>query len=259
MRSRLSAAFITLIMALLTVAPGAAVTDGVPDGEEHPFVGLVVLYDADGNPTHRCTGTLISPTVLLTAGHCTYGATSAQVWFDENVTTDIGYPYEGGFTGTPYTYEGYDDFATFPNTGDLGIVVLKKRVRLDQYATLAAPETLDYLATARGQQATTFTVVGYGLQEIKPTVMADRTRLQATVQLVNLSSALTDGYNLHHTNAPGTGGGTCFGDSGGPVFLAGTYQIVAVTSFGLNANCVGAGFAYRTDTYDAQAFITSFL
>jgi secreted trypsin-like serine protease len=115
------------------------------------------------------------------------------------------------------------------------------------YASLAAEGTLDGLATQRGQQETRFTVVGYGLQQIRPEVLADTQRLQATVRLVNLRSALTDGYNIHHTNAPGTGGGTCFGDSGGPVFLSGTSTIVGITSFGLNQNCAGSGFAYRTD------------
>ncbi len=256
MRTRLSACLIALIVALLAVAPAGAVTDGYADAGAHPFVGLIVFYDADGNPTHRCTGTLISPTVLLTAGHCTEGADSARVYFDDTVTAESGYPYDGGYVGTPYTYAGYG--ASFPDTGDIGVVVLKKRVNLG-YASLADIGYLDSLATARGQQDTTFTVVGYGLQEIKPTVLAEKTRLQATVQVVNLRSALTDGYNIHHTNAPGTGGGTCFGDSGGPVFAAGTTTIVAVTSFGLNANCVGAGFAYRTDTAAALDFIYSFL
>ena len=89
--------------------------------------------------------------------------------------------------------------------------------------------------------------------------MADRTRLRATVRLVNLRSALTDGYNIHHTNAPGTGGGTCFGDSGGPVFLGDSHVVVGITSFGLNQNCVGDGFAYRTDSASAQNFIYGFL
>ena len=257
MRRLLFVLFAVLAIMLPAAAPAGAVTDGVADGSAHPYVGLVVFYDADGNPTHRCSGTLISPTVFLTAGHCTEGASSAQVWFESDVTTDLGYPYEGGITGTPYTHP---DFVwSIPNTSDLGVVVLDKRVRVGGYAVIADAGTLDALATKRGKQETTFTVVGYGLQEIRPEVLADRTRLRATVQLVNLGSALTDGYNLHHTNAPGTGGGTCFGDSGGPVFLGDSNVIVGVTSFGLNGNCVGGGFAYRTDIATSQTFIYSFL
>lgn len=233
-----------------------AVTDGVVD-TDHPYVGLVVFYDADGTPTHRCSGTLISPTVFLTAGHCTFGATSAAVYFGQEIT-DEGYPFTGGVTGTPYTMPGFDDFATFPNTSDLGIVVLDEAVDLG-YAAIAPLGTLDGLAIQRGKQETSFTVVGYGLQSVKPTLMADRVRLTAEVQLINLRSSLTDGFNLHHTNAKGTGGGTCFGDSGGPVFLSGTTTIVGVTSFGLSKNCTGNGFAYRTDTQAAQGFIYSFL
>jgi secreted trypsin-like serine protease len=246
-----------LLLVGLTALPAAAVTDGVPDGDAHRYVGLVVFYDAEGTPTHRCTGTLIAPDVLLTAGHCTEGAASAQVWFDSEVTRSSGYPYTGGITGTPVTHPDYDDFATFPNTSDLGLVYLDKRVRLSEYGAIAALGTLDDLATERGQQEVTFTVVGYGLQAVKPKLTAQTTRYQGTVQLVNLSSALTDGYNLHHTNAKGTGGGTCFGESGGPVFYGDTNVIVAVTSFGLNENCAGAGFAYRVDIKNAQNFIYS--
>ena len=257
MGTRLAAAVVALILALIAVAPGAAVTNGVPDSGQHPYVGLIVFYDAEGNPTHRCSGTLISPTVLLTAGHCTEGATSAQVWFDETVTTASGYPYTGGITGTPYTHP---DFVwALPNTSDVGVVVLDRRVRLSTYGALPEPGTLDALATKRGKQETTFTVVGYGLQEVRPAELAERTRLQATVQLINLRSALTDGYNIHHTGAPGTGGGTCFGDSGGPVFLGDTNVIVGVTSFVLNENCAGGGGAYRIDIANSLDFIYSFL
>lgn len=234
-----------------------AVSDGVVD-TDHPYVGLVVFYDETGTPTHRCTGTLLSPTVFLTAGHCTSGAASAAVYFGQEISRDDGYPVSGGVTGTPYTMPGFDDFATFPNTSDVGIVVLDSAVDLG-YATLAPIGTLDSLATQRGRQDTSFTVVGYGLQSVKPTLMDDRVRLTAEVQLVNLRSALTDGFNVQHTNAKGTGGGTCFGDSGGPVFLSGTSTIIGVTSFSLNQNCVGNGFAFRTDTQAAQDFIYAFL
>jgi secreted trypsin-like serine protease len=251
----------------LAAGPAAAVTYGEPDGNAHPYVGLVVFYDEDGEPMHRCSGTLLSATVFLTAGHCTFGATSAQVWFDPVVTTESGYPFTGGVTGTPYTHPGYDEFATFPNTSDLGIVVLDRRVKLSTYGRLPSLGFLDSLATKRGQQAITFTVVGYGLQEVKPNFSALRERFRASQQLTDLRSALTDGYNLRATNAPGEGtgdgqtpaGGTCFGDSGGPVFYGNTNIIVGVTSFGLNENCKGGDYAYRTDIANAQNFIYSFL
>ena len=257
MLARALAGLTALFLGLSIVWPAQAVTDGVPDGNAHPYVGLVVFYDEAGTPTHRCSGTLLSPTVLLTAGHCTAGAASAQVWFDETVTLASGYPYSGGITGTPYTHPSF--VWSLPNTSDVGVVVLDKKVRDLGAGTLPTLGTLDALATRRGQQEAWFTVVGYGLQEVRPTVMAERTRLQATVRLVNLGSALTDGYNIHHTGSRGTGGGTCFGDSGGPVFLENTNVIVGITSFVFNENCGGGGGAYRIDIANAQDFIYQFL
>ena len=256
MRRYLLVAVTVMVSLLFTAYPAGAVTDGVRDEYAHPYVGLAIFYDAAGNPTHRCSGTLLSSTIFLTAGHCTEGAASAQVWFAPDVTLASGYPFTGGVTGTPYTHPEF--IWSIPNTSDVGVIALDENVILDSYAVIADLGTLDALATKRGKQERSFTVVGYGLQEVKPTVLAERTRLQATVRLVNLRSALTDGYNIHHTNAPGTGGGTCFGDSGGPVFLGDSNVIVGITSFGLNANCVGGGFAYRTDIAGSQNFIYSF-
>jgi S1-C subfamily serine protease len=96
---------------------------------------------------------------------------------------------------------------------------------------------------------------------VKPVLSQLRTRLKAWVQLVNLRSALTDGFNIQTTNSPGQGhgsGGTCFGDSGGSIFNA-DGEIVAVNSFVLNENCAGASFGYRVDTPAVQAWILSFL
>src|SRR6266508_2644428 len=106
---RLRLALIGIVaMLLATAAPAAAITYGEPDNGEHPYVGLVVFYDANGTPLHRCSGTLLSAKVFLTAGHCTSGTASAQVWFDENVVAPP-YPFEGGVTGTPFTHPGFDD------------------------------------------------------------------------------------------------------------------------------------------------------
>lgn len=134
---------------------------------------------------------------------------------------------------------------------------------MSEYGVLPEPGLLDDLATKRGLQEQNFTGVGYGLQSVKPERQALTTRYQGTVHLVSLRSALIDGYNLHYTNNPGKGrggaGGTCFGDSGGPVFLDDTTTIVGVNSFVLNSNCKGAGFAYRVDIAESLDFVLSYL
>jgi secreted trypsin-like serine protease len=86
-----------------------------------------------------------------------------------------------------------------------------------------------------------------------------RSRLMARSTLVNLGSALNDGYNLQTQGNGDDRGGTCSGDSGGPVFLgdAKSNQIVAVTSFGLNALCRGTDFGYRVDRAAVQEWIAN--
>ena len=60
-----------ITLAGLAALPASAITGGEPDGEGHPNVALIVFYDATGR--FRCSATLASPTVLITAAHCTSG------------------------------------------------------------------------------------------------------------------------------------------------------------------------------------------
>jgi secreted trypsin-like serine protease len=267
-----------LAMVVGYATPATAITGNYVEDNEHPFVGLVVFYDESGEFLHRCSGSLLTPTVFLTAGHCTDGATTARVYFQQDAGVNYdpvtqvdpvsGYPETcagdtlGVLCATSdelYNY-GFDDFATFPNTLDAGIVVLDQPIALDEYGSLAVAGSLDSLATERGRQDVTFTASGYGLTYSSPvTFTSFRERLMGQAILTNLNSAITGGFNLQ-TNGNGAGrGGTCSGDSGGPVFYGGfeSNVIVAVTSFGLNEWCRGTDFAYRIDTVEVLAWIES--
>ncbi len=252
---KISALIIPLILLLAIVGTAAAITNGELDGDGHPFVGLMVAKDVDDNPLWRCSGTLLSPTLFLTAGHCTEApATSATIWFESDVEggiPDNGYP-DGGPTsvdGTAYTHPQYDPNAFF--LYDLGVVVLDTPVEMDKYGLLPELDELDVLKTRRGRQDTTFTAVGYGLQRINPVfVEAERVRMVAHPRLIQINTpGFTGDFSLLLSNNHSTGG-TCFGDSGGPNFRGESLVVAGVTSFGLNGNCAGTGGVYRVDRAD---------
>jgi hypothetical protein len=291
MRRRLLALAFAFGLLLSTALPAAAITGNYRPDDEHPFVGLVAFYDSDWVFIHRCTVELLSPTVGLTAGHCTNDpskpngavAAHARAWFLQDVgshydaTTQhdnvTGYPDScvgtlGNGLGawcaessTMFNY-GFDNFAGFPNIHDIGIVIFDQAIAEPEYASLAGANTVDRLATARGTQDVTFRVSGYGLSFSLATppnphgqgvgqnqALSFRVRLQADETLTNLENQNTLGFSIA-TNGNGDGrGGTCSGDSGGPMFWPSTSnQVVAVTSWGVsNAGCRGLGYYYRTD------------
>jgi hypothetical protein len=268
---RLKSALAVAILAAVAVAtPASAITKNYVEDHVHTYVGLIAFYDDEGEFAHRCTGSLISPTVMITAGHCTDDGAggvnaSARVWFQQDAGANYDPATEfdpvSGYPDTcldptlcvtaheMYNF-GFDDFAGYPDTHDAGVLILDESPSgVSEYATLAPEGTLDGLLSARGTKDVTFTVSGYGLSYASPVgAVSFRSRLMAESKLVNLNSGNNAGFNLQ-TNGNGKGrGGTCSGDSGGPVFYpAGSDQIVAVTAFGLNAYCRGTDFAYRVD------------
>lgn len=259
MRITRAAVALTAALGLVATAasPAAAIRYGEPDNGEHPYVGIMVAFVGE-DPAWRCSGTLVSPTHFLTAGHCTYGATSVQVWFEEDLTDAgaVNYPYggENSYSGTPHTHPEYDDAAFYLN--DLGMVVLDEPVPMPTYGMLPVEGYFDDYFVKRGVNKQLFTAVGYGLQRSMPDqtglTEAERTRLQATLKIINQDSAFGEkkaGNSVLFTNNAATGG-TCSGDSGGPIFVEGTTVVAAVTSYGINARCAGTGGGYRVDTAD---------
>lgn len=262
LRIRVASAVAALAVIGLGSTPATAITDGTPDGDAHPHVGLMVAF-REGQPQGRCSGTLMSPTVFLTAGHCTSGADRVEIWFDDDVTDAAvhGYPWRGEASGTPQTHPQYDEAAF--HLHDLGVVVLDEAVDAAQYGTLPAENQLDALATSRGRQDVTFTAVGYGVQKSFPSAaswktQADRIRMVAHPRLNQINTGLTGERSLLLSNNARTGG-TCFGDSGGPNFLGSGNVVAGVTSFSINDTCGGNGGVYRIDRAEDLGWLAGFL
>ena len=252
----------SFLVALSFVGSASAVTNGDLDEDGHPFVGLMVALDGDGNPLWRCSGTLVSPTIYVTAGHCTEApAVRATIWFDADVESGIpgnGYPFVGEVSGTAFVSPDYNPAAFFVN--DLGVVVLDEPYHLTEYAELVSePGVLDAMKTRRGRQNQDFTAVGYGLQRINPVfVEAERVRMVATPHLIQINTpGFTGDFSILLSNNHSTGG-TCFGDSGGPNFIGDSNVIGGVTSFGINGNCAGTGGVYRLDRAHDLAWLATF-
>jgi Trypsin len=245
------------------------ITFGKPDGNAHPEVGTI-LFVQDGEGFFSCTATLLSSTVLLTAGHCTEGGghtndvtyvrftEDALAGIEDYKTTQEWLDAEWIKAETVIPHPQFDDFSGFPNTYDVGLVILSPEdaVELPRYGVL--PE-IGLLETLSGKNRL-FTAVGYGLQgKIKPFASDIYARYAGTTRLIEVKSTRNgDSHSAKFTNNPGLGGGTCNGDSGGPIFVGTSNVIGAITSFGFTP-CIGNDFNFRIDTEIAQDFITQYL
>lgn len=267
MHRRVLIAVIALSAMIAAAVPAAAVTFGQPTGADYPDVGLVYFETNSG--IFRCSGTLIDDDLVLTAGHCNGEEAEHRSWV--TFTPEVVLPDEtndmnddefadwlderedftGGF-GTSHPL--YDDYASFPDTYDVGVIELDQPIEGIDPARLAPIGALDGL---RGQARSGFTAVGYGLQGvIQPFFGAERVRHMGEVRLIETKSRFAGGHTAKFTNNPGKGngsGGVCFGDSGGPVFNSAD-EIVAITAWGTTP-CIGVDYQFRIDTALAQDFI----
>lgn len=280
---------ISIILILALVTPALAITNGEPDAGRHPYVGLLVfdIYDpvTETNvPAWRCSGSLIAPNVVLTAGHCTDGAVAARVWFQEDVTYNAVpyplYPYggpgSGAIEGTPYTnpkyrsaenpYGGGNGLPAF-SYRDVGIVVLDEPVTGITPANLPTPGLVDELPNKAPVD-----LVGYGVQyqaQIPGNELPQpppyyrwtgpRVRLYAPSQKVSGDFVFSAEFIRLSMNPGGGTGGTCFGDSGGPDLMGGSSTILSVNSFVTNVNCSGVGYSSRIDIPEVLDWIAGFM
>jgi hypothetical protein len=262
LRKPLVALALMCAIVLTVFVPISAVTYGEIDGNRHPAVLLLVM-DVNGSPAFRCSGTLISPTVFLTAGHCageTGEFSGMRVFTESDVQHgDNNYPFGGRNSIEATTWASHPQFTEAQFfLHDVGVVVLQKPVKLKSgaYGVLPAEGELDSL---QPRASTIFTSVGYGLQRINPVfVTAEKIRMLAQPHLDQINTGFTGDFSMLLSNNASTGG-TCFGDSGGPNFLGTSNVVAGVTSFGLNGTCGGTGGVFRLDKRDVLDFVNSYL
>jgi secreted trypsin-like serine protease len=237
-----------LVAAIAAVPSASAITNGSPDGNRHPNVGGLVspTQFSDGTWLY-CSGTLISPTVFLTAAHCAEDGERVGVTFDT--------AYEAGDRVYYGTFEAdplYNQSQSDPH--DIAVVVLDKAVK---GITPAELPTANSLSNLSGSQQ--FTSVGYGAYEVTKgpgghRFLYDDVRMFATGTLNSTNPSW-----LRISMNPSTGnGGTCYGDSGGPNFLGDTDIIAAITITG-DAVCRSTNVVYRLDTESARTFLSQYV
>jgi V8-like Glu-specific endopeptidase len=226
-----------LVAALLVVAPAAAITGGSLDGGAHPAVGLL-LADRGNGLEPDCSGSLVSPTVFVTAAHCIAGLPTNR--FDVSFDPHYVAGTSALVAGTGYADPLYNTVKS--DSHDLAVVVLDTAVL---GVTPYALPTAGWLDSA-SLKSTTFTNVGYGYDD--RTFTFDGYRRVSTSSFTNLKPT-----TIMLADRPG---GVCFGDSGGPRLVGST--VVAVTSNG-NANCTGQSTSYRLDTQSARTFLARFV
>jgi hypothetical protein len=227
----------------------AAITNGGPDGTAHPWVGALLAQQAFSDGTwEECSGTLISPTVFLTAEHCDEGVSRVAVTFDSVYDAATGTEHWGTWHGDPLYSQANGD----PH--DIAVVVFDKPVKGITPARLPAAGALDSL-----QPDAVITSVGYGAQSVTSgaggkTFHYQDVRYGATGSLTTLTQTwLKASQNASHGD-----GGTCYGDSGGPNFVGDTNVIAATTITGDTA-CRSTNVDYRLDTSSARTFLKAYV
>jgi hypothetical protein len=276
---KLAALAVAALVMLGGSTAALAITNGTPDGNNHPYGGLLVFDDAPGHPAWRCTGSLLSPTLVLTAGHCTDGAVAARLWVEAVNQGNPEYPFSGttSYDGTPYTNPDYrSPDSPYGGNGlpafsyrDVGVVVLSEPVPtsvVSTYAELPAAGLVDTLANK-----TAVDFVGYGVQvqaklpgNLTPPPppppfqrwTGPRIRMYAPSELVSGNFVHSADFLQLAMNPGGGSGGTCFGDSGGPDLLGSTSTVLGVNSYVTNSNCSGVGYSARVDIPEVLAWIT---
>jgi hypothetical protein len=266
-RLRRAIAVLAAILIVSGASPQVAfgIVYGEFDGNRHPNVGAFVI-EQDGDFVPFCSGTLIAPTVFLTASHCTafaeesLGIPADEVW----VTFDPVFDQDSELVpGTAHTHPefGFSGPGGVSDPHDIAVIVLDSPVVGIEPAQLPEQGLLDDLKAAHALDDQIFTAVGYGaVRETRKggpgAILENNERRFALQSALSLQKAW---LTLSMNEATGDAG-TCYGDSGGPHFLGGeTSNLIVSTTITGDAVCKATDRTYRIDTASARDFLDDFV
>jgi hypothetical protein len=272
---------LTITVSILLCAPlffsTATAVTGNFEPDSTPYVGIAVLFSdaARQQPFGYCSGFLLTPTVMVTAGHSLLGAEAVSVCFDQG---PISYAIQNGqiiyhgadtiYTGAPVTYPQYipafsgnQEFST----SDIGLIILDQPVTsITEFPVLPQEGLTETLAAK-----TDLTVIGYGMQtQTNPrnngpdnSWIGTLSRNSAQVELLKSNFKGNDCYLKLTANNGGSKGAIVFGDSGGPVIYTSDDQdiVLAVNTFANSANCKGVSYHTRIDTANILNWINEII
>jgi Trypsin len=248
---------ITTSLVLILATNAQAITNGQPDGNKHPYAGMVFDVASDSSVT-ACSGVLVGPRVFLTAGHCTETFLSPPPSYHVSVTfASDATALVAQATGTPHTYPGFCPGcggAWGRNIGDLGVILLDAPVRMSQYGRLPSAGADDAVVGAP------LTVVGYGMRSGSAGCSFDRCLpgdfgVRTTTTGIGVDAgALSDSFIK--INAAGN---ACFGDSGGPMLAGAGPTVLALDAFVTDWSCKGLSYGTRIDDPAVLSWIKSWM
>jgi trypsin len=255
------------VLAAGLTAPAHAVVGGNDASPgEYPYVAHISIDRA-----FQCTGTLVTPTHVVTAGHCTSIAAPTQV-----AAVPLGQPGQlveltigAHKTPQPYIDAGYNGESDGEEhvakkvsvaPGYLGVRSVSSDVAVIELARPSAKTPVKIAGPGERSlwtAGTMATIAGFGvtesggdspdvLQEARVPIVADSVAAEAYPYLIDGVDALFGGFESDTqlgAGYPEGGVDTCQGDSGGPLLVpapSGGFRLVGDTSYG--AACAEPGY-----------------